>query len=110
VRRVGLILCFAVLACAAPASAAAPPEATTARACGSVNLTLGKSIVRAKNVRCADARKFVAAMLGRDCGETRDCNFSRFTFRGYTCRKGVAAKLTKNSCTKGRKAISELHA
>ena len=48
--------------------------------------------------------------FGRDCGETRDCNFSRFTFRGYSCRKGVAAKLTKNSCTKGRKAISELHA
>ena len=48
-------------------------------------------------------------MLGRDCGETRDCNFSRFTFRGYTCKKGVSAKLTKNSCTKGRKAISELH-
>ena len=111
-RRVGLILCLAALACAAPASASAapPPEATTARACGSVNLTLGKSIVRAKNVRCADARRFVAAVLARDCGETRDCNFSRYTFRGYTCRKSVAAKLTKNSCTKGRKAISELHA
>ena len=108
-RRIALILCLAALACAAPA-AASPPEATTARACGSVKLTLGKSIVRAKNVRCADARRFVAAVLGRDCGETRDCNFSRFTFRGYTCRKSVAAKLTKNSCTKGRKAISELHA
>ncbi len=108
-RRVGLILCLAALACAAPA-AASPPEATTARACGSVKLTLGKSIVRAKNVRCADARRFVAAVLARDCGETRDCNFSRFTFRGYTCRKSVSAKLTKNSCTKGRKAISELHA
>ena len=109
-KRVGLILCLAALACAAPASAAAPPGATAARACGSVQLTLGKSIVRAKNVRCADARRFVVAVLGRDCGETRDCNFSRFTFRGYTCKKSVAAKLTKNSCTKGRKAISELHA
>jgi hypothetical protein len=93
----------------APAGAASPPEATAARACGSVKLTLGKSIVRAKNVRCADARKFVAAVLARDCGETRDCHFTRFTFRGYTCKKGVSAKLTKNSCTKGRKAISELH-
>jgi len=110
VRRVGLILCLAALAMAAPAGAASPPEATAARACGSVNLTLGKSVVRAKNVRCADARKFVSALLRRDCGETRDCNFTRFTFRGYTCVKGVSAQLTKNSCTKGRKAISELHA
>ena len=109
-KRVALIACLAALAASAPAAAASPPEATAARACGSVNLTLGKSVVRAKNARCADARRFVSAMLRRDCGETRDCNFSRFTFRGYTCVKRVSATLTKNSCTKGRKAISELHA
>ena len=109
-KRVALILSLAALAIAAPAGAASPPEATTARACGSVKLTLGRSIVRAKNVRCADARRFVSAVLRRDCGETRDCSFSRFTFRGYRCVKRVSGDLTKNSCTKGRKAISELHA
>jgi hypothetical protein len=110
VKRIGLILCVAVLAWAAPAGAATPPQATTARACGSVKLDLGRSQVRAKSVRCADARRFMAGLLGRDCGETRDCNFTRFTFRGYKCVKRVSAKLTKNSCTRGRKAISELHA
>jgi hypothetical protein len=110
VKRIGLILCVMLLVGAAPAGAATPPEATTARACGSVKLPLGKSVVRAKSVRCADARRFVAGLLGRDCGETRDCNFTRFTFRGYKCVKRVSAKLTKNSCTRGRKAISELHA
>jgi hypothetical protein len=99
----------ALLAVSAPASAA-PPQAHTARACGTVKLTVGQSIVRAKNVRCADARRFVLGMLNRDCGETRDCNSRRFTFRGYRCVQGETTRLTKNSCTKGRKAISELHA
>lgn len=46
-----------------------------------------------------------------DCGETRDCGFRRVTFRGYRCVQSDSAKLklSKNSCTKGRKAISELH-
>ena len=99
----------ALLALSAPA-AAAPPQANAARACGTVKLTVGKSIVRAKNVRCADARRFVLAVLNRDCGETRDCNARRFTFRGYRCVQGETTRLTKNTCTKGRKVISELHA
>lgn len=100
----------AIAAVGAPAAQPAPPVATTAKACGSVAISLGRSQVRAKNVRCADARRFMAGLLGRDCGETRDCNSTRFTFRGYRCVKRVSAKLTKNSCTRGRKAISELHA
>jgi hypothetical protein len=107
------ICCLAVLTAllvvSAPASAS-PPTAHAARACGTVKLTLGTSIVRAKNVRCADARRFVLGFLNRDCGETRDCNARRFTFRGYRCVQGESSRLTKNSCTKGRKAISELHA
>ena len=104
-----LIALAALLAVSAPASAA-PPQANAARACGTVKLTVGKSIVRAKNVRCADARRFVLAVLNRDCGETRDCNSRIFRFRGYRCVQGETTRLTKNSCTKGRKAISELHA
>ena len=106
-------LCLIALAAVAlipvgPASGGAP-EATAAKACGTVKLTLGKSIVRGRGVRCADARRFVKAMLSRDCGTTRDCNFSRFSFRGYSCEQRQSATLIKNSCTKGRKAISELH-
>jgi hypothetical protein len=100
----------ALLAVSAPAAQAAPPQANAARACGTVKLTIGRSIVRAKNVRCADARRFVVAVLNRDCGETRDCNSRRFIFRGYRCVQGETTNLTKNTCTKGRKAISELHA
>jgi len=93
-----------------PATASAEkPQATTARACGNVKLTVGKAIVRARNVRCADARRFVVAFLNRDCGESRDCNFRRVIFRGYRCVQSESARLTKNSCKKGRKAISELH-
>lgn len=104
-----LLALAALLAVSAPASAA-PPQARAARACGTVKLTVGKSIVRAKNVRCAEARRFVLAVLNRDCGETRDCSARRFTFRGYRCVQGETPRLTKNTCTKGRKAISELHA
>jgi hypothetical protein len=115
-NRLRLLCCLGLLAAAlavvpgpAAASAATPPQAGAARACGTVKLTLGKSIVRARKVRCADARRFVAALLNRDCGETRDCGSRRFTFRGYRCVQRESDKLTKNSCTKGRKAISELH-
>ena len=95
--------------CRRPPPRGVPPQATAAKACGTLKLTLGKSIVRARRVHCADARRFVKAMLKRDCGTTRDCNFSRFTFRGYSCVQRRSATLIKNSCTKGRKAISELH-
>lgn len=111
--RLGLLSCLLALAALTlvpvSASGGAPPQATAAKACGTVKLTVGKSIVRAKGVRCADARKFVKAFLNRDCGDTRDCNFRVVPFRGYRCVQGESAKLTKNSCTKGRKAISELH-
>ena len=100
---------MALLPASATASAGVPPQATTAKACGTVKLALGKSIVRARRVLCADARRFVKLMLGRDCGTTRDCSFSRFSFRGYSCVQRQSATLIKNSCTKGRKAISELH-
>ncbi len=106
-------LCLIALAAvalipAAPATGGAP-EATAAKACGTVKLPLGKSIVRAGRVLCADARRFVKLMLSRDCSTTRDCSFSRFTFRGFSCVQRRSDTLIKNSCTKGRKAISELH-
>ena len=102
-----------VLALAPAHAAGAPPsggpEATAARACGTLKLALGKSIVRARNVRCADARRFMTLYLNRDCAETRDCGSTRVSFRGYRCVSKVGDKLTKNTCTKGRKVISELH-
>ena len=103
-----IALVAVVLIPAAPASGGAP-QATTAKACGTVKLKLGTSIVRARRVLCADARRFVKLMLNRDCGTTRDCHFSQFTFRGYSCVQRRSDTLIKNSCTKGRKAISELH-
>ena len=112
--RLCACLSVALVLALAPAHAAgAPPsgepQATTARACGTLKLALGKSIVRARNVRCADARRFITAYLNRDCGETRDCSSSIVNFRSYRCVNNVARKLTKNTCTKGRKVISELH-
>ena len=106
-----LLVCasLALLPASASASARMPPQATVAKSCGTVKLALGKSIVRARRVLCADARRFVKLMLSRDCGTTRDCNFSRFTFRGFSCVQRRSDTLIKNSCTKGLKAISELH-
>ena len=106
-----LLVCasLALLPASASASAGLPPQATTAKACGTVKLKLGKSIVRGRGVLCADARRFVKLMLTRDCSTTRDCSFSRVSFRGFSCVQRQSDTLIKNSCTKGRKAISELH-
>ena len=112
-RSIRFSLCLIALVAvalipAAPASGGAP-QATVAKACGTLKLPLGTSIVRARRVLCADARRFVRLMLSRDCGTTRDCHFTRFTYRGFSCVQRRSDTLIKNSCTKGRKAISELH-
>ena len=108
--RLACVLAVVVAAVGpAAASGSQPPQATTARACGTLKLGVGQSIVRSRNVRCADARRFIGSYLNRDCGETKDCSATRVTYRGYRCVTRESATLTKNTCTMGRKVISELH-
>jgi len=94
---------------AAAGSEGTGPQATAARYCGKVDIGFTSAKVRARNVRCSTARRFVrlSSRVERNCTEAND--FCRVTFyKGYRCVKSGATTV-KVRCRKGRRVISETH-
>ena len=90
--------------------AAAGPQAAAARYCGKVDIGFTTAKVRARNVRCSTARRFVRAnsRVKRNCTEAN--GYCRVTYySGYRCVKGGTETIVKVSCRKGRRVISETH-
>jgi hypothetical protein len=95
---------------AQPGSAGAGPQATAARYCGKVDIGFTTAKVRARNVRCSTARRFVRlnSSVKRNCTEAND--YCRVTYyRGYRCVTSGNELTVKVSCRKGSRVISETH-
>ncbi len=91
-------------------SAGAGPQATAARYCGKVDIGFTSANVRARNVRCSTARRFVRlnSRVQRNCTEAN--GYCRVThYSGYRCVTGGTETIVKVSCRKGRRIISETH-
>ncbi|MGI8944979.1 MAG: hypothetical protein ACR2GL_01895 [Thermoleophilaceae bacterium] len=99
-----------VLLVPAGSQAGAGPQASAARYCGKVDIGFTSAKVRARNVRCGAARRFVRrnSRVRRNC--TRANRYCRVTrYRGFRCVKGGRRFIVKVRCRRGRKVISETH-
>jgi hypothetical protein len=109
----GGLLAVAVVLVAVPAGVAAGgqsgPEATASRYCGKANIGFTSAKVRARNVACFKARRFVRRSSRRQitCNEAND--FCRVThYKGFRCVKS-GRSIVKVRCQRGSQVISETH-
>lgn len=107
-----LLIAATAAALALPAGAAGGggPVAEASRYCGkaSVGFTLAK--VRARNIACAKARRFVRRNSRRklNCNEAN--NYCRVTrYKGFRCVKSGNESIVKVRCRRGGQVISETH-
>ncbi len=109
----GSLLAAAVVTVAAlPAGAAdrSGPEAGAARACGKADIGFTSAKVRARNIACAKARRFVRRNSRRrlNCNEANDfCRITRY--KRFRCVKSGSEAIVKVRCQRGRQVISETH-
>jgi hypothetical protein len=110
----GGLLAVAVVLVAVPAGVAAGgqsgPEATASRYCGKANIGFTSAKVRARNIACFKARRFVRRSSRRQitCNEAN--NFCRVThYKGFRCVKGGTRSIVKVRCQRGSQVISETH-
>jgi len=110
VAAVTAVVTLAALASTASGASPGGPEAAASRYCGKADIGFTSAKVRARNVGCAKARRFVRrnSRVRRNCNEANDfCRVTRY--KGFRCLKGGSEGVVKVSCRRGRRVISETH-
>ncbi len=99
-----------LLAVPAEAGGGSGPEATASRYCGKADIGFTSAKVRARNIACFKARRFVRRSSRRPLNCTEANNFCRVTrYKGFRCVKGGTRFIVKVRCQRGSQVISETH-
>ena len=111
---VGLLAAAAVGVAAGPAGAGShiEPGAEASRYCGTADIGFTSAEVRARNIGCAKARRFVRRSSRRELNCTEANNFCRVMhYKGFRCvRQDDAPRfVVKVRCKRGSQVISETH-